>query len=519
MFRLFFSTLLLFISYSSWAKAGIADLLHWGTDKKESSGGYVNSQSAKSDAEGNVYITGSFKGKIDFDPGPGKAFLNSQGDTDIFLAKYDESGNYLFSKSIGSAGRDEGISLSLDGQGYIYLTGNFQHTIDVDPGVGTAYLRATGASDVFYVKMDKQGRYLSAKSMGGNNEDWVTDMSVDHAGNIYLCGFFYGTIYFDPGNPKFSLTSVRLFDKESKELPNAFIVHFDDYGAYQFATSLSGDIRQIQVADNNAGEIFIAGSFSGTVNFLSDSYSRVANLTSEGFQDIFFARYNHWGNFQFARKIGGPLSHDIAYDLIARGGDIYITGMFGGRTSMDWVSKMNVTIDFDPGANTATLRSAGDSDAFIAKYDENGKYIYAKRLGGSGDDKGLQIAVDVFGNVFVIGEFSYSVDFDPGPGKSQFTSNGSNDVFVAKYDGEGYYVFAQTMGTSEWDDALCMAIQQKGVDPLKAIYLVPRFNSATISFSSADQMKLNYPGKDQNTLVKYDGSGKFLFAKPFGRGD
>ncbi|HRF19895.1 MAG TPA: SBBP repeat-containing protein, partial [Chitinophagaceae bacterium] len=70
------------------------------------------------------------------------------------------------------------------------------------------------------------------------------------------------------------------------------------------------------------------------------------------------------------------------------------------------------TVDFDPGAGTATWTSAGaSSDIFFAKYDASGNYVYARGLGGTSTDIGNGIAVDGSGNVYVVGEFQGTVDF------------------------------------------------------------------------------------------------------------
>ncbi|HRF19893.1 MAG TPA: SBBP repeat-containing protein, partial [Chitinophagaceae bacterium] len=106
------------------------------------------------------------------------------------------------------------------------------------------------------------------------------------------------------------------------------------------------------------------------------------------------------------------------------------------------IGEFRASADFDPGAGTVNLTSAGGSDIFFAKYDASGNYVYAKRLGGTAEDVGFGIAVDGSGNVYVTGYFIGTGDFDPGAGTANLISSGIQDIFFAKYDASGNYVYA-----------------------------------------------------------------------------
>ena len=77
------------------------------------------------DAEGNTYITGSFTGTFSFPTLPAQTLLTSEGDADIFIAKYDASGNVLWAKRAGGSKVDAANSLKYDGFGNIYVVGSF----------------------------------------------------------------------------------------------------------------------------------------------------------------------------------------------------------------------------------------------------------------------------------------------------------------------------------------------------------------------------------------------------------
>jgi hypothetical protein len=106
-------------------------------------------------------------------------------------------------------------------------------------------------------------------------------------------------------------------------------------------------------------------------------------------------------------------------------GNVYTTGYFEG------------TADFDPGAGTTNLISAGNLDYFVSKLDPSGNFLWAKSIGGSSNEVGYSIAVDSSGNVYTTGYFAGTADFDPGAGTSNLTSVGGNDVFVLKLSPSG----------------------------------------------------------------------------------
>jgi hypothetical protein len=117
---------------------------------------------------------------------------------------------------------------------------------------------------------------------------------------------------------------------------------------------------------------------------------------------------------------------DVALDSA---GNVYTTGFFLG------------TVDFDPGAGTFNLTSAGSGDLFVSKLDASGNLVWARSMGGAASsDEGYGIVVDGAGNVYTTGSFSGTGDFDPGAGTANLTSAGSFDVFVQKLDASGNFV-------------------------------------------------------------------------------
>jgi len=126
--------------------------------------------------------------------------------------------------------------------------------------------------------------------------------------------------------------------------------------------------ESVSIAVDDSGNIYTTGYFQGTTDF--DPGLGTFNLTSAGVQDIFISKLDASGNFVWAKSIG-EISTDIGYSIaIDVSGNVYTAGYFYG------------TADFDPGAGTFNLTSAGGQDIFISKLDASGNFVWAKSMGG-----------------------------------------------------------------------------------------------------------------------------------------
>ena len=170
-------------------------------------GGNLAIQNIKIDASGNRYVTGFFAGIADFDPSASVANLTNAGGNDIFIAKYNSSGDYLWAKGIGGTGSDQGISLTLDGSN-VLVTGFFNGTADFDPSASTANLVSAGGNDIFIAKYNSSGDYVWAKGIGGTTNDLGNSLILDGSGNVFVTGYFNWTADFDPSASTYNLTSM-----------------------------------------------------------------------------------------------------------------------------------------------------------------------------------------------------------------------------------------------------------------------------------------------------------------------
>jgi hypothetical protein len=394
------------------------------------------------DASSNVLTIGDLRGTADFDPGSGTYNLTSSGGPDVFVSKLDSSGNFIWANKMGSTGFDYGRGITTDAAGNVYIIGMFQNTVDFNPGSGVFNLTSNGDADIYIVKLDPNGNFIWAKSIGGSGFDSASSISVDYQGNVYSTGTFLNTVDFDPGAGTYNLSSIGGND--------VFVSKLDANGNFIWAISTGGtgyDIGSSLVIDQ-AGQIIVAGRFSGTADF--DPGTGTYNLNSAGSQDIFVSKIDSTGDFIWAKSMGGIDSDRATRIKIDDSDNLFLSGLFSG------------TSDFDPGAGVFNLTSAGNDDMFVVKLDANGNFIWAKSFGGISDVYDARIALDASGNVYTIGSFQYIVDLDPGPGVADFTSAGYNDVFISKLDAFGDFVWAIHFSGINVDNGMDIKVDPSG---------------------------------------------------------
>lgn len=408
----------------------------WAKSMGGSLGDY--SHSLVLDSAGNIYTVGFFSGTVDFDPGVGISNLTNVGMTDIFISKLDTGGNFIWAKSMGGPITEQAYSISLDGSSNIYITGIFSGTVDFDPGIGISNLTSAGVQDIFISKLDPAGNFMWVKRIGGNNNDISFSSTVDAVGNVYVTGYFSGTVDFNPGLGTSNLTSAGLND--------IFILKLDQTGNYLWTKGIGGVDNDFikSIALDGSGNIYAIGSFKATVDF--DPGAGSSNITSAGDFDIFILKLDEFGNFNWAKSMGGnglDNGNSIALDST---GNIYVAGDF------------YLTSDFDPGAGTTNLTSVGDKDIFISKLDGFGNLLWAKSMGGNGIDDVSSMAIDHSANIYTTGSFQAITDFDPSAGINNLTSAGWNDVYISKLNAAGNLLWAESIGGSASDAGNSIAL-------------------------------------------------------------
>jgi hypothetical protein len=343
-----------------------------------------------------------------------------------------------YSRSFGESYFDTPYGVALDNAGNAIITGGFYNTIDF--GGGPLVDPVGSADDIFVAKLDTAGNHVWSLSAGGANSfDQGHVVAVDGQGNVYVAGEtgsgadFGGGPVTTSGNDNFFL--AKLTSAGAHVWSHGFVVSHPT-GAYEVSEVLG-------LAIDNAGHVVITGHFQGTVDF------GAGPLTSSGTSltdhDVFVAMFDSNGNTVWSARYGGPLDDEATGAAFDLAGNLFIAGHF------------NSSIDFGLGP----LASAGDDDVFIVKFYSNslGLPVWNRRFGGMYVQRTAALAVNTNGAVALVGDFGGQLDFGGGP---LIGTPGNSDVFIAKLDDLGNYVFARSFGDANEQRATGVAFTPTG---------------------------------------------------------
>jgi len=338
-----------------------------------------------------------------------------------------------------------------------------------------------------------------AKRIGGTGRDKGQSITVDALGNIYTIGTFEDTVDFDPGPALNNLIAVGEKD--------IFVCKSDVLGNLIWAKSMGGALRDeaYSTSVDLSGNVYIIGIFTGTADF--DPGPSSYNLTAIGYHDTYISKIDFLGNFVWAKKMGGgPTSFCDSFSILTdASGNVYTTGAFGG------------TVDFDPGSAINNVTCVYVDDIFISKLDSAGNFIWVKTMGGSYSEYGASIALDITGNIYTIGMFEATVDFNPGPAIYNITAIGDHDIFISKLDSAGNFVWAKSMGAvGPFGTSLLNIGNSIFVDSSSNVYTTGSFAGTTDFDPGPTVFNLTATNINDIFISKLDSAGNFVWAKSMG---
>lgn len=344
------------------------------------------------DANGNVAVTGYFSGTVDFGSGP----KTSSGSLDIFVAKLDSAGQYIWSKNFGAVDSDQGNSVAFDMSGNVIVTGLFRWTVNFGCGALTSAL--FGAPDIFFAKYAANGSCTWAKNFSAPSSDVGYAVAVDSSDNIFLAGTFLGSLNLGGSVLNASGTTSDDF----------YVAKFSSSSQHLWSKSFGsiGTESAADIAVDSSGNVFATGQFALKVDFGGGLEQAVG-------QDSYVLKLSGIdGTYSWVKTFTSTNNETGNAIALDRNGNAMVAGYFDG------------SVDFGGG----TLTTAGSADIFVAKFSgSNGTHVWSHRYGASLFEQGLGAAVDLNDNPLFTGYFKGTVDFGNGP----LVGNGTAaDIFL-----------------------------------------------------------------------------------------
>ncbi|MFT6997814.1 MAG: gliding motility-associated-like protein [Cryomorphaceae bacterium] len=373
---------------------------------------------------------------------------------------------------------DETLDIVSDDAGTSYSTGYFSTSADINE---TTFF-VQGLTDIFISKVSANGANQWTESFGGSQSDRGLGTAVDGLGNVFLCGFYTGSINFGNG---VSLTSNGGQD--------AFVVKLDANGNALWARtggSSGGSDRANAVAVDGSGNVVITGQFSGTASF-----GALTLDATDGTNDAFIVKYDSNGNEQWAKQgMGESLDRGLGITT-DNSGAVYTTGQFSGNVSFD--NTYNNTIQ---------------NAIFLIKYSASGNEEWFRWGGGSEESIAYDIASD--GNsVFLTGDYGTTLNFF-GTGSTVTLNSGfTNSVFLLSFSGSGNFSWGESAGSDS-------NVSSRGIDFSSGNIAIAGWFECTFD-SYSDQYgeaAFNSLGSKDAFTAMYSSSGSFQWARNFGAG-
>lgn len=352
--------------------------------------GYDAVSAIATDSSGNSYVTGRFMGTVNFGSHPATAL----GTGDVFVAKIDTNGNWLWATSSYENSYGGSRAIAIDSSGNSCIIGNFSGTTRF---CGTT-LYSNGGDDVFVARLDANGNWFQTRGYGGGADDSGIGIAADGNGNWVITGWFSGSVLFSGT----WLTSAGEED--------GFVAKLDGLGNCSWAKNISGSSyqRSNAIACDAGGNSWVTGDFMGATHFGS------IDLDGLGLLDVFVAKLDPAGNWLWAEPGGGFGSDESRAICVDGSGNACVTGGFCGTASF--------------GPFTVSDSDFYNSDVFVARIDGAGDWLWALGGGGPDDEYGQGIAVDASGNSYVNGHFRATSVFGP----TTLRCHGGVDALMAK---------------------------------------------------------------------------------------
>jgi hypothetical protein len=385
------------------------------------------------DAEGNMFISGTFNGTATFGDHSITAADDDPNNTwsDAYLVKFNADGEAQWARRGGTGIFNSfGNAVATGPDGSVFWTGYTTALSTFDGGDNDdGELMAVASWEAFIAKYDNDGNLLWVDGLVGSGDNTGQAVAVDPDGYVYFAAIIDGTASI--GGQSFSAISGR----------DGFLVKLDPDGEAVWGIAVGGSQTNAayDVAVHPEGGVVLSGQFRGVATFGD------IPLQSSGLTDTFAARIDADGDVVWATKLGAQGDDYNRGLAVAPDGAIYLTGSF----------EQEILVGTD------ILVSPNFSTVYVARLNPDGSPAWGRRIGGTGFDFGESLAVDAEGNVYATGYVDGAFVVSTGDGDENHQTAGDNDGYLAVYSPEGELLSFETIGGTNRDRGQGVALNDE----------------------------------------------------------
>jgi uncharacterized protein YjdB len=380
-----------------------------------------NANAIAMDGSGNLFIgglTGS-TGNIASSAGHQTSY---GGNFDGFLAKFNNSGNLLWSTYYGGAELDNVNSVVVDGSGNAFICGQTQSSSAISTSGAYQTTFGAGGSDAFLAKFNSAGVRLWGTYYGAGGNEFGSGAATDAAGNVYITGFTGSTTGIATTGAHQSVHGGGIYD--------AYVVKFNTGGERQWGTYFgsTGNEEGNYLTISNTGNIYLTGYTTSTGLATTGAHQ----TSFAGSSDVLLLKMTTEGVLQWSTYYGGTGSEEGNALVLDDSETIYLTGSTMSTSGIATADGRQTT-------------AGGANDAFLATFTKNGTRVWATYFGGTNNEIGRSVGVDSLGSMYLTG-LATSATGIATSGAFQTVLGGTGDMFLAKFYGLPPTITAVTPG-------------------------------------------------------------------------
>lgn len=388
------------------------------------------------DSDGFIYTIGSTESNDRIATSDANQASNS-GSLDVYIAKYNNTGQRIWSTYFGGNDVDVGQSIAVDPQGNLLITGLTFSSSGISIGTAIHQSAYQNEGDVFVAKFSNNGNLLWSTYYGGNRFDFANDIASDMAGNAIVTGWT---------DSDMGISSAGAYKMTKSDTADIFVAKFNPNGQLIWGTyyGSEGPERSLQVESDVQNNIYISGWTASRMNFATNGAFQTNY--GGGTADVFVGKFNPGGQVLWMTYFGGANEEYGDAMYVNSSGDVFLSGT---TSSSNNISNNGTTFN-------------GDHDVFLSFFDTNGNRRLSTYYGGSGYEIAFRLQQSSNGNVWMTGHTNSAnniVNNTNNVYKSQLS--GGLDAFVTEFDQTGRVLQSTYFGGNRNEESYGIVIDRQ----------------------------------------------------------